>query len=59
MRKKKCITEVYSRVTGFFRPVKAWNKGKTAEYKDRKCFKLDSAYIKKGENHEEHSNKQT
>lgn len=25
--------EVYSRVVGFFRPVKDWNKGKQEEYK--------------------------
>jgi ribonucleoside-triphosphate reductase len=28
-------TEVYQRVTGFFRPVQAWNKGKKQEFKDR------------------------
>ena len=37
----KCITEVYSRVTGFFRPVQEWNSGKASEFKDRKKFKLD------------------
>lgn len=31
-------TEVYSRVCGFFRPVQGWNKGKKAEYHDRKTF---------------------
>ena len=33
-------TEVYSRVTGYFRPVSAWNKGKKEEFKDRKTFNL-------------------
>jgi len=28
-------TEVYSRVTGFYRPSKLWNKGKKEEFKDR------------------------
>jgi len=28
-------TEVYSRVTGFYRPIKLWNKGKKEEFKDR------------------------
>jgi ribonucleoside-triphosphate reductase len=28
-------TEVYTRVVGYYRPVKLWNKGKQAEYKDR------------------------
>lgn len=36
---KKCETEVFSRVTGFFRPVQDWNKGKQEEFGDRK--KLD------------------
>lgn len=31
-------TEVYSRVTGYFRPVANWNKGKQAEFADRKTY---------------------
>lgn len=31
--------EVYSRVVGYIRPVKAWNAGKRTEFKDRKMFK--------------------
>ena len=30
--------EVYSRVCGYMRPVKAWNKGKRTEYKQRLPF---------------------
>ncbi|MCF8039044.1 MAG: ribonucleoside triphosphate reductase [Desulfohalobiaceae bacterium] len=30
--------EVYTRVVGYYRPVKMWNKGKQAEYQDRVCF---------------------
>ncbi|MEA3357175.1 MAG: ribonucleoside triphosphate reductase [Patescibacteria group bacterium] len=30
----------YSRIVGFYRPVKQWNKGKTSEYKMRKEFKV-------------------
>ena len=33
-------TECYSRVTGYFRPVSAWNKGKKEEFKDRKTFNV-------------------
>jgi len=33
-------TEVYSRVCGYLRPVKQWNKGKQAEFKLRKDYKL-------------------
>lgn len=40
--KEKCglKTEVYSRVCGYFRPVQNWNKGKKAEFNDRKVFKV-------------------
>ena len=31
-------TEVYSRITGYYRPVQNWNKGKTQEYKERKEY---------------------
>ena len=33
-------TEVYSRVVGYIRPVEQWNKGKQAEFADRKEFKV-------------------
>lgn len=31
-------TEVYSRVVGYYRPVRQWNKGKQEEFKIRKEF---------------------
>ena len=31
-------TEVYSRITGYYRPVGNWNVGKTQEFKDRKLY---------------------
>ncbi len=31
-------TEVYSRITGYYRPVQNWNDGKTQEYKDRLVY---------------------
>jgi len=31
-------TEVYSRIVGYMRPVRQWNEGKQAEFKDRKLF---------------------
>lgn len=34
------VTEVYSRITGYYRPVQNWNKGKTQEFKDRKLYNL-------------------
>ncbi len=33
-------TEVYSRITGYYRPVQNWNDGKTQEYKDRKVYTI-------------------
>ena len=33
-------TEVYSRITGYYRPVQNWNDGKSQEYKDRKTYKV-------------------
>ena len=33
-------TEVYSRITGYYRPVQNWNAGKTQEYKQRKTYDL-------------------
>jgi len=38
------ITEVYSRVCGYLRPVSQWNFGKQAEFKTRKTFLLDDNY---------------
>ncbi len=35
-------TEVYSRITGYYRPVQNWNDGKTQEYKDRKVYNVTS-----------------
>jgi anaerobic ribonucleoside-triphosphate reductase len=34
------VTEVWSRVVGFYRPVKNWNPGKQSEFKERKPFSL-------------------
>ena len=34
-------TEVYSRITGYYRPVQNWNDGKTQEYKERKVYSHD------------------
>ncbi|HZK10723.1 MAG TPA: ribonucleoside triphosphate reductase [Clostridia bacterium] len=34
-------TEVYSRITGYYRPVQNWNDGKSQEYKDRRVYAMD------------------
>ena len=40
-------TEVYSRVTGYFRPVSAWNKGKKEEFKERRTFEVNRKTLDK------------
>ena len=42
-------TEVYSRITGYYRPVQNWNDGKSQEYKDRKVYNIENSVLKKGE----------
>lgn len=39
--------EVYSRITGYYRPVKNWNDGKVSEFKNRKTY--DPATISKAD----------
>jgi hypothetical protein len=36
-------TEVYSRVVGYHRPVRHWNKGKQAEFRDRRPYAVPAA----------------
>jgi anaerobic ribonucleoside-triphosphate reductase len=36
------VSEVYSRVVGYLRPVNQWNEGKVEEFKQRKTFKIAS-----------------
>ncbi len=35
--------EVYSRITGYYRPVQNWNDGKTQEYHDRKLYDMNGS----------------
>ncbi|MGI6535436.1 MAG: anaerobic ribonucleoside-triphosphate reductase [Eggerthellaceae bacterium] len=44
-------TEVYSRITGYYRPVKHWNDGKVQEYKDRREYQLDASPFSEAEHH--------
>ena len=39
-------TEVYSRITGYYRPVQNWNDGKSEEYKNRKLYNIASSVEK-------------
>ena len=40
-------TEVYSRITGYYRPVQNWNDGKTQEWHDRKTYDYKNSKLKK------------
>ncbi|MBQ2059399.1 MAG: thioredoxin family protein, partial [Firmicutes bacterium] len=40
-------TEVYSRITGYYRPVQNWNDGKTQEFKDRKTYDVGGSMKKR------------
>ncbi len=37
--------EVYSRITGYYRPVQNWNDGKTEEYKQRKLYDIANSKL--------------
>ena len=38
-------TEVYSRITGYYRPVQNWNAGKTQEYKERREYVIANSHL--------------
>lgn len=39
-------TEVYSRITGYYRPVQNWNEGKTQEFSERKVYDIGHSVLK-------------
>ena len=39
-------TEVYSRITGYYRPIQNWNDGKAQEFKDRVTYNIGSSVLK-------------
>ena len=46
-------TEVYSRITGYYRPVQNWNDGKSKEFKDRKVYNIETSVLKR--DHADHA----
>ena len=46
---RKCgkKAEVYSRITGYYRPVQNWNDGKAQEYKNRTLYDVLHSKLKK------------
>jgi len=41
------VTEVYSRITGYYRPVQNWNDGKSQEFKERKTYDIVNSRLTK------------
>ncbi|WP_075720967.1 ribonucleoside triphosphate reductase [Roseburia sp. 499] len=39
--------EVYSRITGYYRPVQNWNDGKLQEYKNRRNYDMERSSLKR------------
>ena len=39
-------TEVYSRITGYYRPVKNWNDGKTQEFRERRVYDITNSHMR-------------
>lgn len=40
-------TEIYSRITGYYRPVQNWNDGKLQEYANRKEYEIQNSSLKR------------
>jgi hypothetical protein len=38
---QKVKTEIYSRISGYYRPVQQWNKAKQEEFSDRKTANVN------------------
>ena len=38
--------EVYSRIVGYVRPVRNWNKGKKQEFSERQTYRVDKETLK-------------
>ena len=39
-------TETYSRITGYYRPIKNWNDGKSQEFKDRQTYDIEHSNMR-------------
>ena len=37
--------EVYSRITGYYRPVQNWNDGKAQEFKERRLYNIETSRL--------------
>ena len=48
-------TEVYSRITGYYRPVQNFNDGKAQEFKDRRVYDIANSNLKKEDRTVDHA----
>ena len=48
-------TEVYSRITGYYRPVQNFNDGKAQEFKDRRVYDIANSHIKREDRTVDHA----
>jgi ribonucleoside-triphosphate reductase len=39
-------TEIYSRITGYYRPVQNWNEGKAKEFRDRRLYTVGRSVLR-------------
>ena len=44
---KRVPCEVYSRIVGYVRPVRNWNKGKQQEFVERQTYRVDEGETEK------------
>ena len=42
------VTEVYSRITGYYRPIQNWNVGKLEEFKNRRTYNIANSIERSG-----------
>ena len=49
MTERKIKTEIYSRISGYFRPVQNWNTAKKEEFKERKFADVNALQMDKGD----------
>ena len=47
------VTEVNSRITGYYRPVQNWNDGKSQEFKHRRTYDIGKSVLKGSKKAEE------
>ncbi len=47
------VTEVYSRITGYYRPIQNWNVGKLEEFNNRRTYNIATSVLRRNEAVEE------